>query len=55
MEVVGMSEPRMDRQLVREARELYRAWNEAKFVHQVLTAGQKTSTEKQREYQDRYA
>ncbi len=37
---------------LREARELYRAWNEDDLVHRVLTAGQKTPAEKWREYQE---
>ena len=35
----------LDRTLWREAMAQYRAWNEAKFVEQVLTAGQKTPAE----------
>jgi hypothetical protein len=45
----------LDRTLWREAMAQYRAWNEAKFVEQVLTAGQKTPAQKWREYQDLFA
>jgi hypothetical protein len=42
----------LDKTIWREAMAQYRAWNEAKFVEQVLTAGQKTPAEKWREYQE---
>jgi hypothetical protein len=46
-----MSEPiSLDKLSPREARELYRAWNEDDLVHRVLTAGQKTPAEKWQEY-----
>lgn len=45
----------LDRTIWREAMAHYRAWNEAKFVEQVLTAGQKTPAERWREYHDLFA
>ena len=42
----------LDRTIWREALAQYRAWNEAKFVEQVLSAGQKTPAERWREYQE---
>lgn len=45
----------LDKTIWREAIAQYRAWNEAKFVEQVLTAGQKTPAQKWREYQDLFA
>jgi len=42
----------LDKAVWREAMAHYRAWNEAKFLEQLLTAGQKTPAEKWREYQD---
>jgi hypothetical protein len=41
----------LDKNIVREAIAQYEAWNEAKFVDQVLSAGQKSPAEKWREYQ----
>jgi hypothetical protein len=45
----------LNKTIWREAVAYYRSWNEAKFVEQVLTAGQKTLAEKWREYQDLFA
>jgi hypothetical protein len=45
----------LDKAIWREAIAHYRAWNEAKFIEQLLTAGQKTPAEKWREYQDLFA
>jgi hypothetical protein len=45
----------LDKTLWREAMAQYRAWNEAKFVEQVPTAGRKTPAEKWREYQGLFA
>ncbi|MDZ7260956.1 MAG: hypothetical protein ONB05_02395 [candidate division KSB1 bacterium] len=45
----------LDKTVLREALAHYRAWNEAKFVEAVLTAGQKTPAEKWQEYQDLFA
>lgn len=42
----------IDKAIWREAMAQYRAWNEAKFTEQVLTAGQKTPAEKWQEYQE---
>lgn len=41
----------LDKNIWREAIAQYRAWNEAKFVEQVLSAGQKSPAERWREYQ----
>lgn len=41
----------LDKNIWREAIARYRAWNEAEFVEQVLTAGQKSPIERWREYQ----
>ncbi|MBC8248913.1 MAG: hypothetical protein H8E90_04490 [Anaerolineales bacterium] len=41
----------LDKIIWREAIAQYRAWNDAKFVEQVLSAGQKSPAEKWREYQ----
>lgn len=40
-----------DKNIWREAIAQYRAWNETKFVEQVLIAGQKSPAERWREYQ----
>lgn len=44
----------IDRKALRETLAQYRAWNEDKFLRQVLQDRQKTPAEKWREYQDMY-
>ncbi len=41
----------LDKNIWHEGIAQYRAWNEAKFVERVLTAGQKSPIERWREYQ----
>lgn len=42
----------LDKTIWKEAISQYKAWNEAKFTEQVLTAGKKTLTDKWREYEE---
>lgn len=47
--------PSDDPTTLREALAHYRAWNEADFVHRVLSAGTKTQSEKWEEYRAMFA
>ena len=45
----------LNKTIWQEALTQYKAWNEAKFVHKVLTAGQKSPAEKWQEFLDMFS